>query len=212
MIRAVDWSLYLVTDRALAKGRPISWIVEQAVLGGVTVVQLREKDCSAREFVQTAGEVKELLDRHGVPLIINDRVEVALAVQAAGVHIGQKDMPCADVRRLVGRKMLLGLSVETTAQAEEAEDLDVDYLGVSPIFATPTKPDLQTAWGLDGLKRLRARSRHKLIAIGGISDSNAADVIRAGADGIAVVSAICAADYPRAAAARLRAIIDSAPV
>ena len=216
MKRAVDWSLYLVTDRDLAKGRSILRVVEQAVRGGVTVVQLREKDCSARDFVQLADEMKRLLAARGVPLIINDRVDVALAVQADGVHIGQTDMPYAHVRRLarlggrVGRNMLIGLSVETPAQADEAEGLDVDYLGVSPIFGTPTKPELQAVWGIEGLRGLRARSRHKLIAIGGINESNVDDVIRAGADGVAVVSAICSADNPKEAAGRLRAIIDTA--
>ena len=210
MKHAVDWTLYLVTDRALAKGRPLSWVVEEAVRGGVTAVQLREKDCPTREFVEIAGEMKRMLDGHGVPLIINDRVDVALAVGADGVHIGQADMPYRAVRRLVGKKMLIGLSVETPAQADEAESLDASYLGVSPIFITPTKAELRTAWGLEGLKKLRARSRHKLIAIGGINESNAAGVIRAGADGIAVVSAICAANDPRQAAAQLRQTIEQA--
>lgn len=210
MKRAVDWSLYLVTDRNLAKGRSILWVVEEAVRGGVTVVQMREKDCDTREFVRLAEDMKAMLAGHSVPLIINDRVDVALAVGAEGVHIGQSDMPYADVRRLVGKKMLIGLSVETRAQAEEAESLDADYLGVSPIFATPTKVELQTAWGIEGLRQLRARSRHKLVAIGGINESNVADVIRAGADGIAVVSAICAADDPRQTATRLRQKIEEA--
>ena len=210
MKHGVDWSLYLVTDRAWVKGRPLSRVVEEAVRGGVTVVQLREKDCPTREFVRLAEEMKAMLRGHGVPLIINDRVDVALAVGAEGVHIGQSDMPYADVRRLVGKKMLIGLSVETGAQADEAESLDVSYLGVSPIFTTPTKVELRTAWGIEGLRRLRARSRHKLVAIGGINESNAADVIRAGADGIAVVSAICAADDARQTATRLRQKIEQA--
>jgi thiamine-phosphate pyrophosphorylase len=210
MRRVIDWRLYLVTDRALAKGRPIPWIVAEAVRGGVTAVQLREKDCSTREFVNLADELKTLLAGRGVPLIINDRVDVALAAGADGVHLGQSDMPSADARRLLGPNAIIGLSVETPAQADEAESSDADYLGVSPIFGTPTKPELQTAWGLEGLAQLRARSKHTLVAIGGINESNAADVIRAGADGIAVVSAICAAADPREAATRLRDRISEA--
>ncbi len=207
MKRALDWRLYLVTDRTLTKNRPLLWVVEEAVRGGVTVVQLREKNCSTREFVELAAAMTKLLAKYRVPLIINDRVDVALAVKADGVHIGQSDMPYLDVRRIVNRKMLVGLSVETPAQAREAEDYDVDYLGVSPIFPTKTKPDAAPAWGIGALRKLRAHTKHKLIAIGGIDESNAAQVIRAGADGIAVVSAICSAHDPQAAARRLSALI-----
>ena len=206
----VDWSLYLVTDRSLAAGRPLADVVEQAVRGGVSVVQLREKGGTTREFVALARTLKARLDDRGVPLIINDRVDVALAVGAAGVHVGQSDMAPADARRLLGDDALLGLSVETPAQAEEAETLDVDCLGVSPLFATPTKTDTAGTWGIEGLRQLRQHSRHALVAIGGLNETNAADAVRAGADGIAVVSAICAAPDPEQAARRLRQAIDAA--
>ena len=204
MSRSVDWSLYLVTDRRLAGERTLDDVVLAAVRGGVTVVQLREKEASTAEFVAAARRLKSLLTPFQVPLIINDRVDVALATGADGVHVGQSDMPYQDVRRLVGSDLLVGLSVETMEQALAAENLDADYLGVSPIFATPTKTDTGGAWGIQGLAALRARSRHVLVAIGGINSSNAREVIQAGANGIAVVSAICAASDPEAAARELR--------
>lgn len=202
--------LYLVTDRDLSRGRPLEEVVLQAVQGGADMVQLREKTASTRFFIQEALRIKELLAPYGVPLIINDRVDVALAVEADGVHVGQQDMPYPLARKLLGPKAIIGLSVETMEQVLEAEAYDVAYLGVSPIFATPTKPDTKGEWGLEGLAKVRRVSRHRLVAIGGLNASNAAEVIRAGADTIAVVSAICAAPDPRQAAAELRRVIDAA--
>jgi thiamine-phosphate pyrophosphorylase len=208
MKRPVDWGLYLVTDRDLAGTRPLDELVWAAVRGGATVVQLREKECTTREFIQLAREIKEFLQSRGVPLIINDRVDVALAAGADGVHVGKSDMDYRDARRLMGDEALVGLSVETPDQAERAEGLDADYLGVSPIFPTPTKTDTTTEWGIAGLARLRKQSRHRLVAIGGINAGNATPVLQAGADGIAVVSAICAAPDPEAAARELRVIVE----
>ena len=205
MKRPVDWSLYLVTDRRLAGGRPLEAVVAAAVRGGVSAVQLREKECGTREFVELARKLKSLLGP--VPLIINDRVDVALAVGADGVHIGQSDMKYDDVRRLVGPDAIVGLSVDS---AEQPAPADLDYLGVGPIFPTGTKTDAGPALGLEGLARLRAASRHILVGIGGINATNAAAVLGAGADAIAVVSAICAAPDPERAAAGLRAILSAA--
>lgn len=199
----VDWSLYLVTDRLLSLGRPIDEIVLAAVDGGVTAVQLREKDCSTREFIALARQLKALLAPRGVPLIINDRVDVALAAEADGVHIGQSDMTCRDARALLGSAALIGVSVETPAQAEEAEAWDCDYLGVGPIFPSATKLDAAPAWGLDRFAELRKKSRRVLVAIGGLDATNAGLLATAGADGIAVVSAICSSPNPQAAASRL---------
>jgi thiamine-phosphate pyrophosphorylase len=206
--RPIDWSLYLVTDRRLAGPRPLEDLVRAAVRGGVTAVQLREKECSTREFVELARRLKAILAPAGVPLIINDRVDVALAARADGVHIGQSDMDCGDARALLGPDAIVGLSVETGQQVGEAASLDADYLAVSPIFPTPTKTDTGAAWGIEGLASLRVASRHVLVAIGGITARNAAEVISAGADGIAVVSAICSAADPEAAARELRRVID----
>jgi thiamine-phosphate pyrophosphorylase len=209
MKRPPDLSLYLVTDRALSLGRPLEDIVLRAVGGGVSAVQMREKDLSTREFLNTALMLKEKLAPRGIPLIINDRIDIALAVGADGVHIGQDDMPYRRARDLLGGEAIIGLSVEREEHALEASGWDVDYLGVSPIFRTPTKAELDSQWGLDGLRKLRGLCKKPLVAIGGISSENAADILGAGADGLAVVSAICSAPDPGKAAAELRDIIDS---
>ncbi|MGA3023699.1 MAG: thiamine phosphate synthase [Bryobacteraceae bacterium] len=204
MKRPPDWSLYLVTDRRLAAPRAIEEVVTSAVRGGVTAVQLREKECAAREFVELARTLKAILNPLAVPLIVNDRADVALAAGADGVHVGQSDMDCRDLRRLLGPGAIIGLSVVTLEQAERATALPVDYLGVGPIFSTSTKPDAAPAWGIERLAELRRRTRQVLVAIGGIHAGNAGQAIAAGADGIAVVSAICAAADPEAAARELR--------
>ena len=202
--------IYLVTDRALCGERGIAAVVAGALRGGICAVQLREKGLGTRDFLSAARELQALLAGTGVPLIINDRVDVALAVGADGVHLGQSDMPCRAARRLLGARAEIGLSVENLEQLAEAEDLEADYLGISPVFATPTKRDAGPAWGLAGLAEARRRSRHRLVAIGGINPGNAAAAARAGADAAAVVSAICAAADPCAAAAELRAAFEGA--
>lgn len=202
--------LYLVTDRGLAGDRPLEEVVLAAVEGGAGVVQLREKELATRAFVESARRLKALLEPRGIPLIVNDRVDVALAAGADGVHLGQEDMAYPDARALLGPDAIIGLSVETPEDVREAEGFDVDYLGVSPIFPTPTKTDTKGAWGLDGLAEVRRMSRHRLVAIGGLNATNAADAIRAGADAVAVVSAICAAADPRRAAEELAAVVDAA--
>jgi len=202
--------LYFVTDRGLCGGKPLAEVVLQAVRGGAACIQLREKSVSTRFFVEEAGRIKELLTPFKVPLIINDRLDVALAVGADGVHVGQGDMPYATARRLMGEKAIIGLSVETWEDVERAESLDCDYLGVSPVFATPTKTDTKEPWGLTGLARIRAFSRHPLVGIGGLNAGNAEAVVMAGADGVAVVSAICASPDPFAASRALDDIIRTA--
>ena len=195
--------LYLVTDRPLALGRDIEWVVSEAVKGGVTLVQLREKEIDTRQFIDLGRRLKALLAPTGVPLLINDRVDVALAVDADGVHIGQSDMPYADARRLLGDDKIIGLSVENMAEVEEANGLDVDYVAVSPVFLTSTKTDTAAAFGFDGLARAAALTRHPLVGIGGMNIKTAAQAVRSGADGIAVVSGIMSAPDPRAAASEL---------
>ena len=206
-----DLRLYLVTDRALARGRPLVDLVRQAVDGGVTIVQLREKETSTREFVDVAKALREMLAPLGVPLVINDRLDVALAVGADGVHLGQDDMPAAAARGLLGKDKLLGVSVSTVEEARRAEAEGADYLGVSPIYATPTKTDTPSPVGLAGLAAVRAATRLPLVAIGGLHADNLSEVLANGVEGIAVVSAIMAADDPGAAARKLRARIDGGP-
>ena len=208
--KKVDYSLYLVTDRGLARGRSTLEIVQAAVNGGVTCVQLREKDCSTREFIEQALAIKHVLVARRVPLIINDRLDVALAVAADGIHLGQTDMPLETARKLAGPSMLIGISAESVQDAVEAQAGGADYLGVSPVYATPTKTDTASPLGLEGLREIRQRVKIPLVGIGGLNSANAAEAIRNGADGIAVVSAIVAADDPGAAAMNLRQLIDKA--
>lgn len=196
--------LYLVTDQALTQGRALTEVVDAAVRGGATCVQLREKALDTREFVARAQALMHLLAPLGVPLVINDRIDVALACGAQGVHLGQSDMPAEDARRLLPAHVFLGWSVETEDDVRRSASLPVDYLGVSPVFATPTKTDTKTPWGLAGLGRVRGMTALPLVAIGGINVDNASEVVRAGADGLAVVSALCAAPDPRAAAHAFR--------
>lgn len=201
-------SLYLVTDESLCAGRALLDVVGAAVQGGVSCVQLREKSLATRPFLERARALQGLLQPLGVPLIINDRLDIALACGADGVHVGQSDMPVAELRRLLPDGAIVGLSVESIDQLGTVPD-GVDYLGVSPVYATPTKTDTAPAFGLDGLRAVRQRSRWPLVAIGGVHAGNAAEVLAAGADGLAVVSAICAAADPAAAARSLRRLIDT---
>ncbi|MEQ8203506.1 MAG: thiamine phosphate synthase [Smithellaceae bacterium] len=202
--------LYLVTDRDLCGEKSLEDVVLESVKGGVSCVQLREKDISTRLFVSEAQRIKKLLEPYQIPLIINDRIDVALACGAEGVHIGQEDMPYAIARQLMGRKAIIGLSVETWEDVEESQRLDVDYIGVSPVFATLTKTDTKGAWGLEGLAKIKKISRHPVVAIGGLNESNVRETVLAGADCIAVVSALCAASDPEAAARKLKGIIEEA--
>lgn len=210
MHRCIDYTLMLVTDEVILDGRSFEDTVAKAVAGGVTVVQLRHKTASDGEYLRLAERVKVVTDSFGVPLLINDRVHLVTAVGANGVHIGQSDMPYDEARRLLGAEAIIGLSIETDKQLAAAQWLDPDYLGVSPVFCTPTKAELTVAWGLDGVRRIRAATTMPLVAIGGISQANAADVINSGADGLAVVSDICASEDPRRSAAALRTAIHAA--
>lgn len=199
--------LHLVTDSALCGERGVLAVVEAAVRGGARVVQLREKTLATRAFVERARALKALLAPLGVPLIVNDRLDVALACGADGVHVGQDDLSPGDVRRWLPHA-LIGLSIERLDQLRAAEREPVDYYGASPVFATATKDDAAPPLGLDGLRALRARTARPLVAIGGIAEHNAAAVVAAGADALAVVSALCAAADPEDAARRLCAAME----
>jgi len=206
----IDFALYLVTDRVLAGGRPLDQIVRDSAAGGVTVVQLREKDATAREFLEQAFILRQATSELDIPLIINDRVDIALACRADGIHLGQADMHCALARRITGEDMMIGVSVSTVDEALEAQADGADYLGVGPLFPTPTKADALPATGLGVLRSIRRAVRIPLVGIGGLTPANAGDVMRAGADGVAVVSAIVASPDPGAAARALRSAIDEA--
>ena len=202
-------SLYLVTDQNSAGSRTLTDVVAAAVQGGVTCVQLREKHLNSRDFFAQAMMLKQLLMPLNIPLVINDRIDIALACAAQGVHLGQTDMPVEQARRLLPPEVFIGWSVETVEDIARSASLPVDYLGVSPIFATPTKTDTQTPWGLTGLRQVRSLTDLPLVAIDGIHTGNAREVLLAGADGLAVVSALCAAQDPCAAAGEFRKLMIS---
>jgi thiamine-phosphate pyrophosphorylase len=182
-------------------------VVREAVAGGVTMVQLREKHRDIRYFIETALAVKAILQGSGVSLIINDRIDVALAVDADGVHLGQSDIPADIARLLLGKDKLLGLSVENEQQLMEAESLPVDYLGLSAIFATPTKTNIKKEWGIEGLANAVAQSSLPIVAIGGIDVTNFKAIIATDVAGVALVSAICNAKSPQNAARKFRELM-----
>lgn len=185
-----DLKLYLVTDRSLSKGRSLMEVVEQAVVGGVTMVQLREKTLDSRTFYEEALALKKYLSEKNIPLIINDRLDIALAVNADGLHIGQSDLPYDVARNILGPDKIIGLSVENIEDALEANKLDVDYIGLSPVFDTNSKSDISKPLLLEGVKQIANISKHPMVGIGGININNAAEIIKAGAQGVSVISAI----------------------
>ncbi len=207
MRRQFDLSLYLVTDPILSGGRDLSWIVSEAVAGGVTMVQIREKDAPTSEFVERARQIKAALAPYNIAVVSNDRVDVALAADLDGVHIGQSDMRYADARRLLGEERIIGLSVESMEQVVAANDLDVDYIGISPLYATPTKDDTAEPFGLEGCRRAVELSRHRTVAIGGLNLGTIGEAMEQGIEGVAVVSAIVAAAEPREASTELMNLI-----
>lgn len=206
MRKKINWELYLVTDRGLSK-LPFYEMIEKAVEGGVTVVQLREKNLSTREFIEEAIEVKKILEGRGIPLIINDRVDIAIAVEADGVHLGNEDMPVELARKILGKKFIIGASAGSINEAIEKEKMGADYIAVSPVFSTPTKPDAGQPLGLDGVREMKKFIKVPLIGIGGINRENVVEVIKSGADGVAVVSAIVSSVDPEKSARELRELI-----
>ena len=188
--------LYLVADRGYAAGRRLRPIVEASVRAGVTLVQIRDKGDDARSFLAEALDLREALAGTGVPLLINDRIDIARAVGADGVHLGQSDLPPRIAREQLGPSAIIGLSIENRAQVGDGKFEGVDYLGVGPVFATSTKSDAAPPIGLDGLAAIRAATRLPMVGIGGISVVNAASVRATGVEGICVVSAILGAADP----------------
>lgn len=205
-MKTFDLSLYLVLDPDLCRGAEgMLRTTEEALEGGVTIVQLRAPTWKKRALAACARDLLEMLRPRGIPLIINDHADVAAAVGADGLHVGQDDLSSADARRIIGPDMILGLSAGNVDEVRGVDPALVDYLGIGPVWATATKKDAGAAVGLEGLASLSAASPLPVVAIGGIGASNAADVMRTGVDGIAVVSAICGQASPRTAAENLLA-------
>jgi thiamine-phosphate pyrophosphorylase len=209
-MRPFDLAVYLITDPVLTGARSVIETVEAAIAGGATVIQLRDPEAKTRALVEEARAILALTKAAGVPFIVNDRIDVALAAGADGVHVGQSDMTVADARRLIGPDPILGLSITSEADLDVSDLNGVDYLGVGPVFATTTKLDAAPPISAGGLEAIAARTTLPIVAIGGLHAGNAADAIAAGAHGIAVVSAICAAPDPEAATRELLEIVREA--
>ena len=207
----VDTRVYAVLDPARCRGRPLGEMAEAAARGGATLLQYRDKTGSTRSLIEAAAEIGKALAPFDVPLLINDRVDVALAVGCAGVHVGAEDMPAADARRLLGPDAIVGCTVHSAEEAEGVPGGILDYASVGGVFATVSKHNPQAPIGLEGVRALIARLPDlPVCAIAGIDHSNAAEVIAAGADGVAVISDIFMADDVTAATQRLRRIVDAA--
>lgn len=200
----IDYTLYLVTDRGLMSTKTLPEAVEQAILGGCTMVQLREKSISTLEFYKLAMNVKQITSKYNVPLIINDRIDIALAVHSAGVHIGQSDMPAAVARKLIPSDMLLGVSASSVKEAETAMKEGADYLGVGAMFQTGTKTDANLV-SMNELQRICQAVHIPIVVIGGIDKRNASLFHFSGINGLAVVSAIISSDDIKKATAEIKA-------
>jgi len=205
-----DLSLYLVTDPAMTARRGLAETVAAAVAGGVTMVQLRDKTSPPAAVIEAGRALRARLAPLGIPLIVNDRIEVAQAIGADGIHVGPSDLAPAAARAALGPRALVGFSINAAGRLADFDAAAVDYVGLGPIFPTGTKADAAPALGEAAFAALRRRLPCPVVAIGGIDATNAARAIAAGADGVAVVSAICAAPDPRAAAHALRAAVDAA--
>ncbi len=196
----VDYTLYLVTDRGILNGRDLFEAVEAAIKGGITLLQLREKEASSREFYELAVRMKMLADRHRIPLIINDRLDIALAVDADGLHVGQEDLPVEVARRLLGPGKILGCSVSNEEEALQAERAGADYLGAGNVYPTGSKEVATPPIGVEGLRRIKEAVSIPVVGIGGIGLRNVEAVKETGVDGISVISAILGSrDIERAA-------------
>jgi len=210
LLHPFPYKLYLVTGEDACAGRNLLWVVEQAVKGGVDVVQLREKHKDTAAFIALAKPLKELLDSYNVPLIINDNIEVAMAINASGLHVGNTDVQPSVVNSRWTEYTHLGWSVEYLEQLQSPQMYYATHLGMSPVFSTDTKTDTVTEWGLEGIRQIRSLTDKPLVAIGNMNVTNAYDVIKAGADCIAVVSAISTAHNPQRAAYEIRNQIEKA--
>ncbi len=204
MLKPGDLLLYLCTDRILALGRPIADAVEEAVAGGVTMVQLREKDAPTRQFYELALAVRKVTMRRRIPLVINDRADIALAVGAQGLHIGQSDLPLQATRKLLGGGVFIGVSAGTVEEAVAARRGGADYIGAGAVYPTGSKADAGDAIGLDGLRAICAAVDIPVVGIGGVNAGNAGEVLQTGAAGVAVISAILSRPDIGAAARALR--------
>lgn len=204
--KQVNYELYLVSDRDVLKGRDFIYSLEEAIQGGVTVIQLREKNSSSLEFYTLALMVKDLTTKYNIPLIINDRLDIALAIDADGLHIGQSDLPAKIVRQILGKDKILGVSTATLEEAHKSIEDGADYIGVGALFPTDTKSDTRSV-SLDQLRFIKENVNVPVVGIGGINENNIKSVFDTGLDGVAIVSAILGKPNIKAAASSLKDLI-----
>ena len=205
-MNSIDYSLYLVTDRNLLKGRELTKVIEEAINGGVSLIQLREKSASSLEFYEIAKEVKEVTDKYNVPLIINDRIDIALAIDASGVHLGQSDIPCSIARKILPKGKIIGVSAHNLKEAEKALKDGADYLGCGAVFNTSTKKDVTTL-SYEGLKEITDNINIPVVAIGGINENNIMTLKGSGINGVAVVSSIIGKENVKGASEKLKELV-----
>lgn len=199
----IDYTLYLCTDNGLMSCDTVEESVERSILGGASVVQLREKNASSLELFRLAQRVKQVTDRYGVPLIINDRLDICMAVGAAGVHLGQSDLPCAEARKILGADKIIGVSAATPEEAAKAQSDGADYLGVGAVFSTSTKTNTRPVTK-DTIRRIRAAVTVPFVVIGGVNQQNISQLYGLGIDGAAVISAVISQPDITAAAKAMR--------
>jgi thiamine-phosphate pyrophosphorylase len=199
----IDWRLCFIADAEASAGKGMLNLIAEAVAGGATLVQLRAKTWRSRDLFEAGLEARRLLKARHIPLIINDRADIALAVGSDGVHLGQEDLPAREARRILGKGKIIGVSASTVAEALSAEEGGADYIGAGPVFSTSSKGNLPPFVGIKGIRKIRAAVKIPVLAIGGITAANAGRVISAGADGVAVISAIARSSDPRRAASEL---------
>ncbi len=204
LLENIDWTLYVIVDAEWLRGRKVGDVVRQLINGGAGVVQYRDKVSDSYQFYARCKEIHNITKNSGIPLIINDRFDIALVVGAEGVHLGQKDLPVDEVRKVIGNKMIIGGSIHDEAEYERMAD--ADYLGIGSIFPTDTKDDVKIC-GLDMVRKIRRKTARPLIGIGGINKKNAGSVIKAGCDGVAVISSVMGSDNIREAVREFKNIL-----
>lgn len=203
----INYSLMYVTDDRIVDDTDFFYVLEKSLEGGVNIIQLREKSLNTKQFYERAIKTKSLCDQFKTPLIINDRLDIALAIDASGLHIGQTDLPFEIARKILGENKIIGISISNQNQVIESNSTNVDYIGLSPIFSTKTKTsDLANPLGLNGLKKIRKLSNKPIISIGGIDKTNASEIKKNGSDGIAVITAISKATDPKFATEELKSV------
>jgi len=204
----MNYDLYIITDQRISHGKSHLEVAEAALTGGATVIQFRDKEMKDSETIVVCREIYKLTKTKGVSFIVNDRVEIAKAVDVDGVHLGQEDMSFGSARKILGKEKIIGISVETVEQALKAVEGGADYLGIGPIYPTATKPDAGKALGIARLKEIRESVNIPIVAIGGINENNLEEVLRAGADGVAVISAVVSAPDITEACRKLKTRIE----